>query len=349
MNGPTQAHVDVSVIIVSYNTRPLTLRCIEALRETATDDVATEVIVVDNDSADGSADAIVEGHPDVRLIRLPGNVGWGRAVNRGAEASNAEYLLLLNPDAEPVGPAVAQLVRFARTHPDHGLYTGRTVGVDGTDDRHSCLGLPSLWSCFGFATGLSTLLHAHAWANPEILPGYDRRTVREVPAISGTAMLVRRELFLRLRGFCPQYFMYSEDVDLSVRAAALGARPVLYPHAAFVHLGGASSSPVGQRVRLLRGKVTYFRVHWSRARARWGTRLLVTGVALRAAAGAAVATRGRRSTDWVAVWRQRRDWAAGWPPLDEARPGDQMPYGDGARPSDGARPGAGLDDLANLR
>lgn len=361
---------DASIVIVSYNTRALTLTCLGALLAGATGRVRFDVTVVDNASTDGSADAVAARFPEVRLVRLAGNVGWGRAVNRGAVGSTGRYLLLLNPDTVPVGHPVDELVTFARARPEHRLYTGRTLHPDGSDDTYSCWGLPSLAGLLGFATGLSTAFPGSRWANPEGLPGYDRRSVREVPAVSGCLMLVERDLFYRLGGFDPQYFLYSDDIDLCARARLLGARPVLVPDATVVHLLGASSSSDEQRARILRGKATYLRRHWSPPRARLGVGLLVAGVGLRALATRLPATGrrrpepaaadperdtagpepdsarpepdaagperdaagpdtaepersrspGARGVDWAAIWRDRRTWAAGWPPVDEPRP-----------------------------
>lgn len=311
---------DASVVIVSFNTRQLTLRCLQELLASRTPDVSFDVTVVDNASADGSADAIAAGFPEVRLIRLTENVGWGRAVNRGTVASDGEYVLLLNPDTTPVGHPVADLVTFARQHPEQRLYTGRTLRPDGSDDGYSCWGLPTLWSLLGFATGLTTVLPRQRWANPEGLPHYDRRTVREVPAVSGCCMLVERSLFYRLGGFDPVYFLYSDDIDLCARARSLGARPVVVPAAAVIHIGGASSTSDGQRVRLLRGRATYVRRRWPRSRARLALGLMTAGVGLRALGKSVLGKDRSRGIDWATVWRERRVWLAGWPEVDEPRP-----------------------------
>jgi N-acetylglucosaminyl-diphospho-decaprenol L-rhamnosyltransferase len=304
---------DVSVVLVSYNTRELTLRCLSALHAGSGRDVEFDVIVVDNASRDGSADAIAAEYPTVRLLRLDENVGWGQGINRAAAVSRADYLLLLNPDTVPRGALVDELVGFARTHPGHGIYTGRTLHPSGEDDGYSCQRLPTLWSVVTFATGLSTVFRRQDWANPDILPRYDRRSVREVPAVSGCLMMVERDLFTRLRGFDPTYFMYSEDIDFSARARTVGARPILDPDASVIHIGGASSTSAGQRVGLLRGKATYLRRHWSPGRAWLGTHLLVLGVGLRAGGSVMMRRRG----EWVEVFRQRAQWRAGWPPVDE--------------------------------
>ncbi|MCY1138198.1 glycosyltransferase family 2 protein [Actinoplanes sp. Pm04-4] len=308
---------DVSVVIVSYNTRELTLDGLKKLFDSRTGAVDFDVTVVDNASTDGSADAIAEAFPEANLLRLNENVGWGRGINRGVMASTGRYVLFLNPDAAPVGHPVDELFRFAEQHPRNGIYTGRTLHADGTDDMYCCWDLPSLRSYVGFATGLGSVI---GWFNPERLPAYDRQSVREVPAVSGCCMLVERDLFERLGGFDPVFFLYSDDIDLCTRAAALGARPVVVPSAAVTHIGGASSSSEGQRVRILRGKATYVRRHWSPAKARAGVGLLTAGVGLRAAASAVLGRERSRGADWTVIWRERRTWRAGWPEVDEPRP-----------------------------
>jgi hypothetical protein len=228
--------------------------------------------------------------------------------------------LFLNPDTRPVGDVIGQLVSFARSRPGHGIYTGRTLTVDGLDDGYACLGLPTLWSFACFATGLSVVFKRQRWANPESLPQYDRRSVREVPAVSGCMMLVERALFHAVQGFDPRYFLYSEDVDLSVRARRLGARPLAFPGASVIHIGGASSSSDSQRIRLLRGKMTYAYCHWGRSRAKAAGVLLMAGVLLRCVAGVVLGAERSRGVGWQTIWRERRTWVSGYPPVDEPRP-----------------------------
>lgn len=305
----------VSLVVVSYQTRDLIVKALTGLRATGTT-VPYEVIVVDNASVDGSADAIAEALPDVRVVRLAHNVGFGRAVNVGAQLAVGDYVLLMNPDTEPVGDVVGEFVAFARANPAHRVYTGRTLHSDGTDDGRSVFGLPSLWGYFCFATGLSTLLRRSRLFNPEELPGLDRTRPAPVPAASGCLLLVDRALFAALGGLAPDYFMYSEDIDLCHRAAGLGASPVLVPQAQVLHVGGASSTSVGKRVMVLRGKTTYMRLRWSGPRAATGRALLATGIAVRAAGARLTGRAGY----WREVWAQRRTWLAGWPPVAELPP-----------------------------
>lgn len=314
--------IDVSVIIVSYNTRELTLATLATLHDQRnfgelavsqalpgsnfpeTEQIlhrGIEVIVVDNASTDGSADAICAAFPAVTVARSNVNLGFAPAVNLAAERARGRYLLLLNPDIRPDGPFILELLEFAEKHPSHGIYGGRTMREDGRDFLAG-YAFPSIGEYLWFATGLSKLY------NPEELPRLDRSRPVHVPALSGCLMLVERELWEALGGFDPRFFMYSEDTDLCWRAAQAGARPVLVPSARVTHLGGRSTSgralPSAAKVEmLLNGKILFLRKHWPSRRARLGRALILCGVALRALAG---------SEPWRTAWRSRAAWRDGY-------------------------------------
>jgi GT2 family glycosyltransferase len=239
----------------------------------------------------------------VNVVQLDTNIGFGRAVNLGASHAVGRYVLLLNPDTSPVGDVVGALVAYAEAHPEHRIYTGRTLHADGTDDGHSVHALPSLWGYICYATALSTAFRRSRFFNPDGLAGFDRSVGGEVPAVSGCLMLVDLKLWRELDGFTPDYFMYSEDIDLSQRARSLGAAPALVPDALLLHVGGAASSSVNKRVMVLRGKTTFVRLRWSRPRAFVARFLLATGVFVRGVPGGV----------WREVWRQRSVWLPGWP------------------------------------
>jgi GT2 family glycosyltransferase len=182
---------EVTVLIVSYNTRERTLACVRSVLAHPPAP-ATEVVVVDNDSADGSADALELEFPTVRVVRSGGNLGFATAVNLGARLSSADYLLLLNPDTIVLPGALAALLGFARAHPEHGLYGGRTFREDGELDPSSCWGAPTLWSLTCFALGLSTAFAGSPVFDPESLGRWQRDTVREVP-VGGDGLSAARQ------------------------------------------------------------------------------------------------------------------------------------------------------------
>jgi GT2 family glycosyltransferase len=305
---------EVAVLIVSYNTRERTLDCVRSVLAHPPAP-ATEIVVVDNDSADGSADALELEFPSVAVLRSGGNLGFARAVNLGARASTAEYLLLLNPDTVVLPGALPALLAFARARPEHGVYGGRTFREDGELDPSSCWGAPSLWSLACFALGLSTAFAGSAVFDPESLGRWQRDTVREVPIVTGCLLLVRRDDFFRIGGMDERFFLYGEDAEFSLRAARAGMRPVIVPEAAIVHAVGASTGARGRKMTMvLAGKVTLLRSAWSPLRARVGVGMLAAGVLLRA--GLETLTR-RRDRMWTHAWRHRDDWLPGYPAARE--------------------------------
>jgi GT2 family glycosyltransferase len=305
---------EVAVLIVSYNTRERTLACVRSVLAHPPA-AATEIVVVDNDSADGSADALELEFPTVRVVRSGGNLGFATAVNLGARLSSADYLLLLNPDTIVLPGALAALLGFARSHPEHGLYGGRTFREDGELDPSSCWGAPTLWSLTCFALGLSTAFAGSPVFDPESLGRWQRDTVREVPVVTGCLLLVSRGDFERIGGMDERFFLYGEDAEFSLRATRAGMRPVIVPEAAIVHAVGASTGARGRKMTMvLAGKVTLLRSAWSPLRARLGVGLLGAGVLLRT--GLETLTR-RRDRMWTHAWQHRDEWLPGYPEARE--------------------------------
>jgi GT2 family glycosyltransferase len=296
---------DVAVLIVSYNTERELVRCLESLRAQRRS-VTQQVVVVDNASSDGSVAAVRERFGEVELVASPENLGFARGVNLAAARADADFLLLLNPDTVVLDHAVDELVAFARAHPGHGLYGGRTVRPDGALEPSSCWALPTLWSTLMFVTGLSSLARGSRWLDPESMGGWARDTVREVDVVTGCLMLVPRAAWDQLGGFDERYFMYGEDADLALRARAAGLRPIVCPDAVVVHeVGRASAHRADKLLLLFRGKATLMRCHWRGPRRALGLALLAGGVATRALLA--------RDAAWATLWRQRRTWLRGFP------------------------------------
>jgi len=307
----------VAIVIVNYNTGDETIAAIRHVR--ATTRVAHEIVVVDNGSIDGSAAAIGEAFPDVVVVDAGGNVGFAAGVNLGARCSGAPWILLLNPDTEALPGAVDALVGFAQTHPEYGLYGGRTLRTDGSTDPSSCWGPMTTWSLFTFATGLSTIFKRSPLFDPESLGRWERDTVREVPIITGCLLLISRENWQRLGGMDERFFLYGEDADFSRRARDLGLRPVIVPDAVIIHTVGGSTSSSGLKMSMvMAGKATLLHTAWPPVRRTVGVALLQLGALLRS-----------RSATWRTVWRRRRDWRAGYPAAKTALfPTDITPASD---------------------
>ncbi|MGH3072194.1 MAG: glycosyltransferase family 2 protein [Gaiellaceae bacterium] len=306
--------------MVTYQCRDAARDCLRSVYE-ATGDVELEVVVVDNASADGTAEMIRAEFPQARLIALDRNLGFAAGVNLAAESAEGEHVLLLNPDTIVHEGAIANLVAFARANPQHGLYGGRTLWPDGRVCAGSCWGQPSLWSLFCFATMLSSAFKGSRLFDPESLGGWERDTVREVGIVTGCLLLAPRAVWRRLGGFDERFFMYGEDADLGMRAWAAGYRPAITPDSVITHeVGVSSESRPDKLVLLMRGKTTLLRKHWRSPRRELGIGLLLAGVGLRALAPRSLQGKnGGQPSAWREVWRARRSWLEGYPQPEHAR------------------------------
>ncbi len=304
---------EVTVIVVSYQTREMTIACLESLMAQSVG-LAMETIVVDNASNDGSADAIAQRFPQMRLIRLDTNIGFAAANNLAATHARGEYLLLLNPDTVVLDHAVQHLLAFARRTPAARIWGGRTLFADGSLNPTSCWMRQTPWSllCRGF--GLSGAFRRSALFNPEAMGSWARDSEREVDVITGCFFLISRADWNALDGFDPAFFMYGEEADLCLRARALGARPRFTPTATITHYGGASESVRADKlVRLLRAKAQLIRRHWSPLTRWFGVWMLAQWSLIHAVAwrvrmmlrnGA-----GKETAEfWSAGWKRRREW-----------------------------------------
>lgn len=321
MNIASASDPELSVIVVNWNTRDMTIACLESLyRETR--GISFEVLLIDNGSHDGSADAIAERFPQVRLLRETANHGFAKANNIAAKVARGEYLLLLNSDTVVLDSAVDRLMAFARAAPQARIWGGRTVYGDGNLNIGSAWGRQTVWSAFCFATGLSLLLSRFSLFDPEAMRGWDRGSEREVDIVSGCFLLIERALWEDLDGFDQAFFMYAEEADLCLRARKWGARPRVTPAATIIHYGGASATSNSQAVRrVIRAKVALARKHMGPLRARVVHGLYLLAAALRRAGYTLLSAVSGKGTDnakvWDAVWQDRGTWTgAGSDPSD---------------------------------
>jgi GT2 family glycosyltransferase/pimeloyl-ACP methyl ester carboxylesterase len=311
--------LDVSIIIVSYNTRELTLECLRSLyRET--EGVFFEVLVVDNASKDGSAQAIADEFEHVRLMSLEENAGFGGGCNLAAREARGQYLLFLNPDTVVLNGAVQKLVACARRYPEAGLYGGRTYWGDRSLNPTSCWRRPTPWSAFCRAVGLDAIFRSSALFDPESYGRWQRDSDREVDIITGCLLLVEHQAWAKLRGFDPMFFQRGEDADLSLRAWTLGYRPRICPEAEIIHYGGQSERVLPDKViRNLKAKQMLFDRFWSPGGARFGSLMQKLWVLTRYLAWRLAGHREKLAT-YREVWQRRREF--GRQPARELPPED---------------------------
>lgn len=255
---------EVSIIIVSWNTRTLLGECLESVsRGTAASNV--EIIVVDNGSTDGSQDLVRQRFLHAHLITNVSNVGFARAVNQGAAASGGRYLLLLNSDAQLMPSTLPLLVDLAATHPRAAVVGPRVCHPDGSFQT-SHARFPTLWQEALVLSGLGRL-YCGAWY-PSRGPDADPHPL-VVDYVSGACMLVRRDAWLEAGGLDEGYFMYAEEVDLCYAVRLKGWQVWYHPEARAIHVGGASSGqqPSHSEAELYRSRVRFFRKHYGRRKA----------------------------------------------------------------------------------
>lgn len=239
--GETDA---VAAIVVNYNAGRALLDCVNSLRA---EGLGT-VVVVDNQSHDGSTAALAAADPDARIIPTGANLGYGTAANRGVATVDQPYVLILNPDAAVEPGTVKALVNALERDPRLAIVGPRIEQPDGTlypsarrfpdlavAAGHAFLGLVAPQNRFSRAYKLTDWDHAHAG---------------EVDWVSGSCLMARRQAYGALGGFDEAYFMYAEDVDLCWRAWKAGWRVAYEPAGRVVHRGGVSANQVPYRMIL---------------------------------------------------------------------------------------------------
>jgi GT2 family glycosyltransferase len=277
----------LSIVIVSWNTRELLSRCLESLAASPLDNQvsatlgegvrpSTEVLVVDNASADGSADHVRVRFPCVKLIANTTNVGFAVACNQAIQVASGQYVVLLNPDAEVESKTLAALVSFMESHPRAGAATPMLVDSGGVL-QSSCSPAPTLrrelWRLFHLdAIWPYAVYRMHTWS-------IDR--AREVDVAQGACLILRRTALDRVGLLDERFFIYSEEVDLCQRLRRAGWRVYWVPRARVLHHGGQSTRQVAEAMflRLYQGKVLYFRKHGGAPAARW-YKLILSAAAL---------------------------------------------------------------------
>jgi GT2 family glycosyltransferase len=232
--------MDVSVVIVSWNTRDILRGCLRSVFE-QTKEASFEVFVVDNSSRDGSAAMVRAEFPTVKLIENAQNRGFAAANNQALRLASGRYMLLLNPDTLILDDAISRCVQYADLHSD--------VGVVGCQvlENENCISntgftFPTPWNVFLALSGLSRAFpRSRLFGRPE-MSWWKRDSEEDVDVIAGMFMLVRREAIAQVGLLDEAYFVYSEETDWCYRFARAGWRRVFIPSAQVLHLDGGRKS-----------------------------------------------------------------------------------------------------------
>jgi GT2 family glycosyltransferase len=231
--------MDLSIIIVNWNSIEFTKNCIASLYAT-TQGLNYEIIVVDNASSD-DCHTLSQTFPEVKLVRSDRNIGFARANNLGVEHSQGAKVLFLNPDTLILKDAIAKMVLALDSAPDMGAVGARLLNGDLTLQVSCVQPFPTipnqLLAIDWFKRGWPTL---RLWGTDALFssaPGL----VREVEVVSGACLMVKRDVFQHVQGFSPEYFMYAEEVDLCYKIRRAGRKICHVSDANVVHFGGQST------------------------------------------------------------------------------------------------------------
>lgn len=247
--------LDLSIIIVNWNVKDLLKNCLASIQKSVFG-LSYEIIIVDNNSSDGSVEVIEKEYPNVILIKSRHNLGYGRANNQGIKKAKGKYVLILNPDTIVLSNTIKKMNRFLDKNPKVGA-CGPAVLDDNYELSHPVIHDPTIWELFGNDTFLRKLfpnLCSPIYPNPK------KRT--EVERLSGCCFLSRKEVLEMVGLFDEKIFLFYDDTDLFFRLRRRGWKVYYLPELAIVHLHGKSVSyisPVQKELLIRKSSLIYFR------------------------------------------------------------------------------------------
>lgn len=261
--------MDVSIIIVNYNTKVLTINCIQSILD-FTKDVSYEIIVVDNASTDGTLSEVGTLYPDIKIIGLQENVGFGRANNAGSEVAKGEFLFFLNSDTLLVENSLKKMIDFFRSH-EKSLNLG-VLGCILVDEQLKTNGFGSNFpnpTTF-LQESLRKIPLVRNFVKSDVSISYDVSSeFFNIDYVIGADMLMKRSLFNYFNGFDKDYFMYYEESDMQLRLFRNGYENYIYSGTKIIHLedgSGKSQLKYSNRKRIIlhQSKITYMQKNFGR-------------------------------------------------------------------------------------
>jgi GT2 family glycosyltransferase len=254
--------MNLSVIIVNWNTKDLLCQCLDSLNQVAKK-IDMEIFVVDNGSMDGSGEVVRKRFPGVKLVENRMNLGFAKANNQALRLSKGKYVLLLNPDTQIKRGAIEEMILFMNAYPEVGVVGGQLLNSDGSK-QNSIANFPSL------ATELlnKSLLR---WLFPENFPGKEKSYLGpiEVNSVIGACMMVRREATEQVGLLDEDYFLFLEETDWCYRMKKAGWKIYHVPQAEIFHFQGGSAGKKKERAKIEYYRSRYHFFRRNRGRFQW--------------------------------------------------------------------------------
>ncbi|HEX7585393.1 MAG TPA: glycosyltransferase family 2 protein, partial [Prolixibacteraceae bacterium] len=259
----------LSIVIVNYNVKYFLEQCLHAAQKAASK-VSSEIIVVDNDSVDGSCQMVEEKFPEVQLISNKENLGFSKANNQAIRISKGQYILLLNPDTVVEEDSFLKIVSFMDQTPEAGGLGVKMIDGKGRFLPESKRGLPTpevaFWKMFGF----SKLFPRSKRFGRYHLGYLDNNQIHEVEILAGAFMLLRRETLNQVGLLDEDYFIYGEDIDLSYRITRGGYKNYYFPETTIIHYKGESTKKgsINYVKMFYNAMIIFAKKHFSKGNAR---------------------------------------------------------------------------------
>ncbi len=256
--------IDLSIIIVNWNTKALLLECLNSLSNQQSI-YQTEIIVVDNASTDGSTEAVTAHYPHLKLIKNNFNMGFGRANNIGIKNSLGRYVCLLNSDARVLPNCFNYLIEFMDKNETVGISGPKTLSPD-LSIQDTCRNFPSLWNTLSCALYLDKILSKYDFFSAEHMFFFDHNTIRKVDGLAGCCLTIRRNALDQVGLFDEQFFIYFEETDLCKRFRNAGWDIIFFPDAVIIHHHAASASrdPIRFNTEQIKSQMQYWKKHHSK-------------------------------------------------------------------------------------
>lgn len=256
---------EISIIVVSWNAKKHLDECLHSIIQHSKQHDA-EIIVVDNDSSDGSQEYVKRNFPNVNLICNVKNLGFAKANNIGISHSRGKYVFLINSDVVVYESTFNSLLDYIKKHLDVGVVGPKINGADGKIQR-SYMGCPTLWDSLCCALFLDTLFPRMKIFNGFMMRHLDTNSVQQVDIINGCFWAVRREALSEVGLLDDSFFMYGEDMDWCKRFNSSGWKVIYFPLTEVLHYGGASSSnaPIRFYVEMQKANLKFWSKHYGKS------------------------------------------------------------------------------------
>ncbi len=261
MDLKSAGEIELSIIIVNWNARKYLAQCIDSILGEMCG-LKVEIIVVDNASTDGSREMLEREYPKVRLLCNETNLGFARANNRGIDASGGRYICLVNSDVIVHENCLRTMLAYMEAHPDRGVIGPKAFNGNGTL-QYTTFSCPTVMNTVFRAFGLDTMFPRSALFGRRLMKFWPHDRVRDVEALSGCFLFVRRTAMDMVGKLDERFFIYGEDLDWCKRFNDGGWKVTFFPGAHITHFGGASSSNAPKRfyLEMRKADLQYWKKH----------------------------------------------------------------------------------------